>query len=380
MTSSVLTSPVATITGSRPTLHNSPASVQLRNLTAVFGSNQVVKGIDLDIAGGEFFSLLGPSGCGKTTTLRMIAGLEQAAAGSILIDGSPVQQLPAHKRPVHTVFQNYALFPHLTVAENVAFGLKERREPRKAIEERVAAMLEIVELDGKGHLRPRELSGGMQQRVALARSLVLGPRVLLLDEPLGALDLRMRRAMQVFLKQVQHQLAITFVYVTHDQEEAFAMSDRVGLMNDGQLEQVGAPTEIYRRPATRFAAGFVGESNTLTAQATAAEEGRYHLEIDGVGSGYVAGAPGESGTVTAILRPESVSLGDGDRDGDDDFAVTGMVQDVAFLGARTSVRVGIPGDTVLIADLPSHLLPEGIRVGASTRAFWSARDVWAVNR
>lgn len=375
MSSPLLTSPVATITGTQPTVQT-PASVSLQGLTATFGTNQVVKGIDLNIAGGEFFSLLGPSGCGKTTTLRMIAGLEEAASGNILIDDKSVEKLPAHKRPVHTVFQSYALFPHLSVADNVAFGLKERRIPRKEIETRVAAMLEIVELGGKGALRPRELSGGMQQRVALARSLVLGPRVLLLDEPLGALDLRMRRSMQVFLKQVQHQLGITFVYVTHDQEEAFAMSDRVGLMHDGVLEQVGTPTEIYHRPETRFVAGFVGESNALKAQAGAGGDNGYELTISGAGSTTMTGDCETTGSVTAIVRPESVLLGEGESD----FAVTGTVRDVAFLGARTSVRIEIAQDEMLIVDLSSHLVPENIRVGATTRAYWSAKDVWVVTR
>ena len=357
----------------------SPASLRLENLACSFGDHHVVKGINLDIKGGEFFSLLGPSGCGKTTTLRMIAGLEQSDAGRILVDDKEIQGAPPHKRPVHTVFQNYALFPHLTVFENVAFGLRERKESKQAVMEKVSRFLDLVELSGKEDHRPRQLSGGMQQRVALARSLVLGPRVLLLDEPLGALDLRMRRQMQVLLKSVQHELGITFVYVTHDQEEAFAMSDRVGLMQNGDLVQVATPAEVYHQPATRFAAGFVGASNSLDGVVTGAGPGWYDVAIPGVGEGRVDGAgevPADR-NVTLILRPEVVGLQSAEST---DFRAEGIVRDIAFLGARTSVRVGLADGRVITADLASRTVPADVTVDAPCRDSWRSADMWAVTR
>ncbi|WP_244928974.1 ABC transporter ATP-binding protein [Nocardioides sp. W7] len=357
----------------------SPASLRLEDLDCSFADHHVVKGINLDIKGGEFFSLLGPSGCGKTTTLRMIAGLEQATGGRILVDGKEIQGVPPHRRPVHTVFQNYALFPHLNVFENVAFGLRERKEGKQAIQEKVGRLLDLVELTGKENHRPRQLSGGMQQRVALARSLVLGPRVLLLDEPLGALDLRMRRQMQVLLKSVQHELGITFVYVTHDQEEAFAMSDRVGLMQDGDLVQVATPAEVYHQPATRFAAGFVGASNSLDGVVTAAGQGTYDVSIPGVGQGRIDGVgevPGDK-RVTMILRPEVVGL---QSDEPSDFRADGIVRDIAFLGARTSVRVELAGGQVVTADLASRTLPASVSPDAPCRVSWRSADLWAVTR
>lgn len=370
------TSAVDTLTGSNSIITTNPASLELQGLEATFGTNHVVRGINTKIEGGEFFSLLGPSGCGKTTTLRMIAGLEKSSAGHILIDGESVEKVPTHKRPVHTVFQNYALFPHLTVAENIAFGLKERKEKKRDIERKVAAMLEIVELKGREDKYPKELSGGMQQRVALARSLVLGPRVLLLDEPLGALDLRMRKSMQVFLKEVQRRLHITFVYVTHDQEEAFAMSDRVGLMNNGVLEQVGAPSEIYHRPATKFVAGFVGESNSLECDVLAAQDGTYRIDINGVGEGAARGVEGVEGHGVAVVRPESVVLGEGESD----YQAQGRVKDIAFLGARTSIRLTLTDGTHFSADVASHRVPDTLKVGSTTTVRWEASDVWVVQR
>ncbi|MDX6742304.1 ABC transporter ATP-binding protein [Actinocorallia sp. A-T 12471] len=353
------------------------AALELDALCCSFGQdNPVVKSVDLKIRGGEFFSLLGPSGCGKTTTLRMIAGLERATSGRVLLDGVEIQDAPAHKRPVHTVFQSYALFPHLSVYDNVAFGLKERRAGAAEIKAKVSSMLELVELGGREALRPRQLSGGMQQRVALARSLVLSPRVLLLDEPLGALDLRMRRQMQVLLKSVQHELGITFVYVTHDQEEAFAMSDRVGIMQHGELIQVGGPQEVYHEPATLFAANFVGASNTLAARVTGSEGGRYDVELPGLGGARIAGR-GEvtDGTATVILRPETVLIEPSEPT---DFACEGTVEDVSFLGAQTSVRVGLPDGTSVKAETPSRNLPASLRPGETARLGWQARDLWLV--
>ena len=220
-------------------------AVRLIGLERRFGDVAAVDGIDLDIADGEFFSLIGPSGCGKTTTLRMISGHEEPTAGQIEVKGQPMRGVPPYRRPVTTVFQHYALFPHLDIFENVAFGLRERRMPNDEVRRRVESMLDLVQLQGRERARPRQLSGGQQQRVSLARSLVLDPQVLLLDEPLGALDLKLRRELREFLKRVQHEVEITFVYVTHDQEEAFSMSDRVAVMQHGRIDQVGSPQDVY---------------------------------------------------------------------------------------------------------------------------------------
>ncbi len=225
---------------------------------------QAVKGVSLSIAEGEFFSLLGPSGCGKTTTMRMIAGFEEPTRGSVRLRGEDVTNVPPNRRDVNMVFQSYALFPHMSVWENVAFGLKRKKVPADEIKRRVGDILEVVDLVGREKRRPREMSGGQQQRVALARALVNRPRALLLDEPLGALDLKLRQAMQIELKRIQRDVGITFVYVTHDQNEALTMSDRIAVMNDGLVEQLADPREIYERPATKFVAGFIGTSNLLS--------------------------------------------------------------------------------------------------------------------
>jgi ABC-type Fe3+/spermidine/putrescine transport system ATPase subunit len=240
-----------------------PSAVELRAVTKRFGDHVAVDDLDLDVREGEFLSLLGPSGCGKTTTLRLIAGFERPDAGAIRIGGRDVASLPPYKRPVNTVFQSYALFPHLSVRDNVAYGLKQRGLSRPERRARAEEALELVRLPGMQGRKPRALSGGQQQRVALARALVMEPEVLLLDEPLGALDLKVRRQLQIELKRIQESVGITFVYVTHDQEEALAMSDRVAVMNEGRIEQLGAPQEIYDRPATEFVAGFIGDTNFI---------------------------------------------------------------------------------------------------------------------
>ena len=237
--------------------------VELRNVTKRFDDVVAVDGLDLDINRGEFLSLLGPSGCGKTTTLRLIAGFERPDEGSVLIGGDDVAKLPPYRRDVNTVFQSYALFPHLSVLDNVAYGLKQTGIRKGARHTRARELLELVHLEQVGARKPRQLSGGQQQRVALARALAKGPRVLLLDEPLGALDLKLRKEMQVFLKRLHSEVGLTFVYVTHDQEEALAMSDRVAVMNQGRIEQLATPREIYDSPQTRFVADFIGETNFI---------------------------------------------------------------------------------------------------------------------
>ena len=285
------------------------AAVELTGVTKQFGDFVAVHDLDLQIRDGEFFSLLGPSGCGKTTTLRMIAGFEQPTMGEVYIHGQPVAGIPPYRRPVNTVFQSYALFPHMTVAQNVAFGLEMKKVTRPEIERRVAEALELVQLRQMENRRPRQLSGGQQQRVALARALVNRPEVLLLDEPLGALDLKLRKAMQLELKQIQGEVGITFVYVTHDQEEALTMSDRIAVMDAGLVQQVGDPRDIYEHPNNRFVADFIGETNFVTGRV--AELGDM-VTVD-LGDLPVRGsADGRSlslgQAITLAIRPEKINL------------------------------------------------------------------------
>jgi spermidine/putrescine transport system ATP-binding protein len=300
------------------------------------GGVVAVDGIDLDIRPGEFFSLLGPSGCGKTTTLRMLAGFERPTAGRILLDGRDVAQVPAHKRPVNTVFQNYALFPHLTVEKNVEYGLRWRKDlPRGDRARLVADALDMVRLGSLGSRRPHQLSGGQQQRVALARALVLRPSVLLLDEPLGALDAKLRVSLRSELTTLQREVGITFVFVTHDQEEALEMSDRLAVMDGGTVAQVGTPREVYQEPRTEYVADFLGVANVLD---TVVEDGL--LTVGGV---RLAGRvpPGASGPARAVIRPERVCLGPAGeaRPG----AVPGIVERCVFLGATSHVFVRLAG-------------------------------------
>src|SRR2546421_1784535 len=246
--------------------------LELRRVSKQFANHRAVADVSLDVPRGSFFALLGPSGCGKTTTLRMIAGFEQPTSGEILLDGTDVAYTPPHQRNVNTVFQNYALFPHLTVYDNIAYGLKRAKRPKAEIRERVGKALELVQLPGYERRRSSQLSGGQQQRVALARALVLNPAVLLLDEPLGALDAKLRKALQLELKVLQQEVGVTFLYVTHDQEEALTMSDRLAVMNAGRIEQVGAPRDVYEDPQTLFVADFLGVSNLMDATVVSAED------------------------------------------------------------------------------------------------------------
>ncbi|GAB4161680.1 MAG: ABC transporter ATP-binding protein [Candidatus Promineifilaceae bacterium] len=284
-------------------------AVELKNVSKQFGEVIAVDHISLQIADGTFFSLLGPSGCGKTTTLRMIAGFEQPTRGDILIHGQQVAGIPAYRRPVNTVFQNYALFPHMTVAQNVAFGLEMAHVPRSEITRRVGQVLELVQLPGMGDRKPTQLSGGQQQRVALARALVNRPKVLLLDEPLGALDLKLRKTMQLELKHIQAEVGITFIYVTHDQEEALTMSDAIAVMSHGLVQQVGSPRDIYEQPANRFVADFIGETNFLDGMVVT--EGAKATVM--VGETLVQGVAGgrslrRNQPVTVAVRPEKINL------------------------------------------------------------------------
>ena len=279
-------------------------AITLQGVSKRFESVLAVDDVTLEVESGEFFSLLGPSGCGKTTSLRMIAGFERPDSGCILIGDADVTDTPPHRRPVNTVFQSYALFPHLSVEQNVAFGLRFTSVPKNEGRRRVAEVLELVRLGGYGERRPHQLSGGQQQRVALARALVLSPSVLLLDEPLGALDAKLRRGLQVELKSIQRDVGITFLYVTHDQEEALTMSDRLGVMHGGRIRQLGSPREVYEEPATAFVADFLGVSNLMAGTA----EGGGRVTVDGVAVEAMQGDIGARGDVRLTIRPERVEI------------------------------------------------------------------------
>ncbi|MBB6351814.1 ABC transporter ATP-binding protein [Nonomuraea muscovyensis] len=330
---------------------------------------QAVKGVTLDIAEGEFFSLLGPSGCGKTTTMRMIAGFEEPTQGVVRLRGQDVTNVPPNKRDVNMVFQSYALFPHMNVWDNVAFGLRQRRTPQEEIKRRVGEMLEIVDLTGREKRRPREMSGGQQQRVALARALVNRPRALLLDEPLGALDLKLRQAMQIELKRIQREVGITFVYVTHDQGEALTMSDRIAVMKDGLVEQLAGPREIYERPASAFVAGFIGTSNLLTGVASGGV-----LEM---GGGRVL-VPEREGDVTLTVRPEKITISAEKPDGEVSV-VPGTVNEVVYLGTYTSYAVNLAGGTeVMVFQQNAHDARNIAERGDAVWLSWQAQHSYAL--
>ena len=332
--------------------HRENPSVELRGVSKRFDDLVAVDDLNLELARGEFFTLLGPSGCGKTTTLRMIAGFERPSAGEIRIEGEDVAHLPPHKRPTNTVFQSYALFPHLSVEDNVGFGLKRKKVAKGETGERVAAELERVGLAAEGRRRPSMLSGGMQQRVALARALVNLPKVLLLDEPLGALDLKLRKELQVELKRIQRDVGITFVYVTHDQEEALTMSDRIAVMNRGRVEQVAVPEEVYDRPATTFVAGFIGVSNLMPATVT----GSHEVKLD-QGQTIATHTDGFSrgDRCHAVVRPEKlrVELSDDGRADGDLARVEGVVASSLYLGTATQIAVDLGGGVRMTVLVPN---------------------------
>jgi spermidine/putrescine transport system ATP-binding protein len=320
--------------------------VQLVSLVKRFADVTAVDGVDLDMPPGEFFSLLGPSGCGKTTTLRLIAGFERPDEGQILLDGVDMVQTPPHKRNVNTVFQNYALFPHLSVIENVEFGLRYKNVPKQDARKRAIDALALVRLEGYEKRRPSQLSGGQQQRVALARALVLNPSVLLLDEPLGALDAKLRKALQLELKALQEQVGITFVYVTHDQEEALTMSDRLAVMSNGRVEQIGTPSEVYEEPQTAYVADFLGVSNLMDARCEGLNgDGKARVRL---GDFELAAGQGEidaRGDAKIVIRPERVRLEDTGTTGEN--RIPGMIERVVYVGSITQVMVHLaPGRKV----------------------------------
>ena len=336
-------------------------AVSLNGVVKRFGDVVAVDGIDLEIGDGEFFSMLGPSGSGKTSTLRMIAGFEAPTEGTIRLHGQDVTGVPPFDRDVNTVFQDYALFPHMTVGDNVGYGLVVRRVPAADRRERVAAALRMVRLDGYEDRRPAQLSGGQRQRVALARALVNRPRVLLLDEPLGALDLKLREEMQIELKAIQAQVGITFVYVTHDQEEALTMSDRMAVFNRGRIEQVGSPADVYERPGTPFVAGFVGTSNLMKGDAAVALIGR-------------------AGMFT--IRPEKIHLADpGATVEADEGSATGIVRSVVYLGSDTRYHVALDaGAEVVVTEqnLQASSMEALAAQGRAVLLIWKRHDVLAL--
>jgi spermidine/putrescine transport system ATP-binding protein len=359
-------------------------SVRLQGVTKAFGELVAVDDLDLDVAEGEFFTLLGPSGCGKTTTLRMVAGFEEPTSGTVLIDGQDVVDLPAHKRPTNTVFQSYALFPHLTVGENVAFGLRRKKVTKDEIDRRVATELERVGLARESNRRPAQLSGGQQQRVALARALVNLPKVLLLDEPLGALDLKLRKGLQIQLKQIQRDVGITFVYVTHDQEEALTMSDRIAVMQAGRIEQMGDPEDVYERPATTFVAGFIGVSNLMPGTATSVNRDRVRVKLD---SGPELDAQGADGVSTgerihAVVRPEKLRIHNADGSSPTDGpSVEGIVEASVYLGTATQIVVGLAEDVRMTVLVPNASEAERARLpggGAKVRLSWAPEHIHVV--
>ncbi|MET8145409.1 ABC transporter ATP-binding protein [Sphaerisporangium sp. NPDC005288] len=340
--------------------------VGIEGVSRRFGAVTALDEVSLDIRQGEFFALLGPSGCGKTTLLRILAGFESPDAGAVTLDGADLLALPAHRRPVNLMFQSYALFPHMSVARNIAYGLEREKLPRAEVRTRVAEVLATVGLTEQAARRPHQLSGGQRQRVALARAIVKRPRLLLLDEPLSALDKKVRAEMQLELKRLQHEVGITFVVVTHDQEEAMSLADRIAVMQDGRVQQVDAPVRLYERPATPFVAGFIGANNLF--EGTVAGDG---LSVAGLGTlpargGFAAGAPALLG-----VRPESVRLGE-------NGILTGVVADVSFYGGVSHIAVRVPGHDRPI--LVAAQGPSQVRAGAEVGLGWSPDDAVLIAR
>ncbi|MDQ3914850.1 MAG: ABC transporter ATP-binding protein [Actinomycetota bacterium] len=354
--------------------------VRLEGVTKVFKETTAVDGVSITVGSGEFFSLLGPSGCGKTTTLRMIGGFEDPTAGRVYLGGDDVTDLPAYKRDVNTVFQSYALFPHLDVFENVAFGLKRRRVPRHEIRPRVEEMLELVDLAGLGARRSNQLSGGQQQRVALARALINRPQVLLLDEPLGALDLKLRKSMQLELKRIQGEVGITFVYVTHDQDEAMTMSDRIAVMNVGRLEQVGPPEAVYESPSTEFVAGFLGASNLLDGEVETA--GGDMAKVRLTQGEVVLLPPGRVEGLSRVrigVRPEKLHIDAVDAGGARRNSIRATVAASTYTGVSTSFECTTPSGAKLVVYVQNASgRVSSLGAGTQVTLSWEPKHTFAV--
>jgi spermidine/putrescine transport system ATP-binding protein len=355
--------------------------VRLERVTKQFNEVKAVDDLDLDIQRGEFFSMLGPSGCGKTTTLRMIGGFEEPSAGTVYLNGEDVTGLPPYKRDVNTVFQSYALFPHLDVYENVAFGLRRKKVDRGAVNERVMEALHLVDLPGFEKRKPSQLSGGQQQRVALARALVNRPQVLLLDEPLGALDLKLRKQMQLELKRIQSEVGITFVYVTHDQEEAMTMSDRLAVMRHGKIEQIGAPADVYEDPQTEFVAGFLGASNLLDGEVKDRNGNLGTLLLEG---GTAIRVPVEriNGTermVKAGVRPEKIQIeSDGTQPQDGWNSISGTLRVTTFIGVSHQYTVDLPTGRTMTAFAQNLGNDNPPKEGDRVRLVWRPEHTFVV--
>ena len=348
-----------------------PAAIELLGVTKRFGGHDAVQDVSVGIGDGEFFSLLGPSGCGKTTTLRMIAGFEAPDTGRVVLQGNDVTAISPNRRPVNMVFQQYALFPHMSIYDNVAFGLRVKRVPRGEHRERVRELLRIVALEGLENRRPRQLSGGQQQRVALARALVNRPAALLLDEPLGALDVKLRKQMQLELKRIQTELGTTFVYVTHDQEEALAMSDRIAVMNGGRVEQTGSPREIYERPLTAFVADFIGSLNAFDVTIDELV-GSYAVSRLGATERVVVVADGRRAgeAIRVAVRPEQVRIEPMDGGAADSGSrLEGGIAEVVYLGMYTQFHVDTKVGRVVSHRLADELL-SGLDPGSAVALSW----------
>ncbi|MFQ5593885.1 MAG: ABC transporter ATP-binding protein [Anaerolineae bacterium] len=338
----------------------STASISLQDLSKHFGSVKAVDDLNLEVEAGTLICLLGPSGCGKTTTLRMIGGFEEPTAGRIFIGADDVTDVPPYARPTAMVFQSYALFPHMSVSDNIAYGLRARRMPKDEIQKRVAEAIALMELQGHEKKSPPQLSGGQQQRVALARALVIRPKVLLFDEPLSNLDALLRVRMRAEIRALQRQLGITSVYVTHDQEEAFSLSDRVAIMNQGKLIQVGTPRELYRQPVDRFVAEFVGLSNVVPVEVLKADADGATIRLFGQTIHSRRPPRNPSAQVSVVLRPEALRIG-----GDGDLGVPARVLSLAYIGPLARYTVAVEDGTVLTVDLPNPGLDQFFAEGTS---------------
>ena len=356
------------------------ADLQLTGVTKQFGTFTAVDDLDLVVGEGAFFALLGPSGCGKTTTLRMVAGLEEPTSGTITLAGKDISRLKPYKRPVNTVFQNYALFPHLDIFENVAFGL--RRRGVKDVKTQVHEMLELVELGSFAARRPTQLSGGQQQRVALARALINRPQVLLLDEPLGALDLKLRRQMQIELKRIQTEVGITFVHVTHDQEEAMTMADTIAVMNNGVIEQLGSPTDLYDNPATTFVSNFLGQSNLIKAKVLGRDGDEIVVDVAGGKLGIpVDRARRTEGDVWVGVRPEKIFVAEagGESEPDTNAVRGGTVTDTSFIGVSTQYLVRMPWGQELTVFEQNTGARTGFRAGDKVDLHWATAHTFLLD-
>ena len=350
-------------------MENKEVIIQLTNVNKSYGNNHVVRDLNLEVYKGEFLTLLGSSGCGKTTTLRMIAGFETQSSGEIYVEGKEVRDEEPYEREVNTVFQNYALFPHMTIFENVAFGLNMKKMPKNEIKKKVSEMLELVQLEGFENRKPDQLSGGQKQRIAIARALINEPKVLLLDEPLGALDLKLRKQMQFELKRLQKKIGITFIYVTHDQEEALTMSDRIAIMNNGNLEQLDVPREIYENPKTEFVADFIGETNMFYGMVDKTDNGNVSIRLENGMISAVSDNVNPKEIVYTSVRPENIKLSEVPVEG---FSLQGCVREHIFVGNLTKTVIVLSNGNPIKMNAFSKEVP--VKEGTNVYIYWNKED------